>query len=109
MHHLATGESEVSDLVLPSLQQDVGGFQIAMDDVEAPQVTKALADLPEHIQYFPLPLRTLLLIAALQQVPEVASLAILGHDVEISVILGMNVGVLGRHPRIRRCWGVSTV
>lgn len=80
-----------------------------MDYVEAPQIPKSLADLPEHIQYFPLPLGTLLLIATLEQVPEVSPLAILGHDVEISVILGMFGWVLGRHPRIRRCWGASIV
>ena len=65
-----------------------------MDYIEASQITKALANLPEHIQYFSLLFGAFLFITTLQKVSEVASLTILSHDVKISVILYILEGYL---------------
>ncbi len=88
MHHLPTSQSEVCDLVLSALQQDVGWLQVAVDYVEPSQVPKALANLPEHIQYFSLSLWTLLFIAAFEEVAEISALTVLSDDVEVAVVLG---------------------
>jgi hypothetical protein len=49
VHHLPLGQAEVSDFVQPILKEDVGGFEISVDNIESSQILEAFADLPKHI------------------------------------------------------------
>lgn len=45
----AFGEAEVADLTLGALQQDIGGFEVSVDDVISAEVLDATHDLPEEV------------------------------------------------------------
>ena len=49
MQLLGAGHPEICDLVHPVVDEDVCGFEIAVDDVEFAEVLETCADLEEHV------------------------------------------------------------
>lgn len=87
MNHLSFGQPEVRYFIQLAVEENVRWLKVSVNDVELPQVSKTLAYLPKHIQNRFLALGRVILIAAVEQAPEVASSAVLGDDVEITVVL----------------------
>ena len=81
------GQSEVSYLEEPLVDQNVGRLQVPVDYIEFSEVFEALADLPEHVEDGLFPFLVVFLITV-EEVPEIPSSTVLRDDVEEAVILG---------------------
>ena len=87
MYILFFGQTEVSDLVESILDENIWRFEIAVDDVEFSKIFETFAYLPQHLQNLLFFLLLFFFFAAIQQISEVSSATVLGHYVEIAIVL----------------------
>jgi hypothetical protein len=98
MQLIGLRNSEIGDLIDSVVEEDVGGFEVPVDDVELAEVDEPLAYLEEHVDEFvelaiglAIPgILILLLTALLEVVAQIAAVAVLGDNVE--EVVGLHRG-----------------
>lgn len=78
---VANGKTEVRDLDLAVCEEDVGGFEVAVDDAEAVDATITVDDLREDVDGLALGH----LLVLLDEAGEVSSVAELGDDAGVGL------------------------
>jgi hypothetical protein len=89
MQLLGSRNPEISDLVHPIVEEDVGGFEVPVDDVEFVEVGETFTNLKKHINEFiqftadfPFVFVLVLVTALLEEVTQIAAIAVLGNNIE---------------------------